>query len=586
MYIHFFLYLCASKVKQTNINSKTHNMKKIFTLLLALVTTTALWAHDFEVNGIYYSIRADKTNEVYVSQGDNRYSGSVTIPATVTYNGTTYSVTSIGGHAFAYCSGLTSITIPNSVTTIDGYAFYECSSLTSITIPNSVISIRGWAFALCSGLTSVTIGNSVTSIGGEAFYKCSSLTSVVWNAENCADSYDSPFSNLQSQITSFTFGDSVKHIPAYLCDRMSNLTSITIPNSVTSIGDYAFACCSSLTSITIPNSVTSIGDYAFRDCSGLTSITIPNSVTSIGRVVFYACSSLTSVTAPAVFFDFEEESWIYQTKSLTYAKVNAGELTANAFGFINRSYKTLKVLNLAAATNTTIADEAFKGCYNLDSLYLPAQLEYIPYMAVAECKLLRTITIPATVEEIDNSAFENCRSLKSVIFEGAAVPKGAASYASASGSSLWRIGSWAFYNCHQLQQLTIPEGVTELGDAAFYGCTYLEEMSLPSTIQSIGDNGFAICAKLEIMYVKAPVPPTIQAKTFLDVNRKIPVYVPDGAVDAYKDDPYWSEFKILSEENAVENVIDPTSSAQKILRDGHLIIIRDGVEYNAMGMEL
>ena len=412
------------------------------------------------------------------------------------------------------------------------------SSLTSITIPNSVTEIGGSAFEGCSGLTSITIPNSVTSIGSSAFYRCSSLT------------------------------------------------SITIPNSVTSIGYEAFRECSGLTFITIPSSVTSIGDGAFEGCRGLTSITIPNSVTEIGGYAFYRCSSLTSMTAPAAFFDTQEEYWVDYTKSLTYAEVNAGELTADAFGLINRSYKTLKVLNLAAATNTTIADEAFKGCYNLDSLYLPAQLEYIPYMAVAECKLLRTITIPATVEEIDNSAFENCRSLKSVIFEGSAVPKGAASYASASGSSLWRIGSWAFYNCHQLQQLTIPEGVTELGDAAFYGCTYLEEMSLPSTIQSIGDNGFALCAKLEIMYVKAPVPPTIQAKTFLDVNRKIPVYVPDGAVDAYKDDPYWSEFKILSEENAVENVIDPTSSAQKILRDGHLIIIRDGVEYNAMGIEL
>jgi hypothetical protein len=528
---------------------------------------------------------------------------------------------------------ITSFTFGDSVKHIPAYLCYGMSNLTSITIPNSVTSIGNSVFSDCSGLTSITIPNSVTSIGDYAFDECSSLTSVVWNAENCADFSSSGYAPFyDSQIISFTFGDSVKHIPAYLCNGMSNLTSITIPNSVTSIGDAAFSFCSGLTSITIPNSVTSIGnsafsscsgltfitipnsvtsigdyafsyssgltsitipnsvtsigDYAFRDCSSLTSITIPNSVTSIGRVVFYACSSLTSVTAPAVFFDFEEESWIYQTKSLTYAKVNAGELTANAFGFINRSYKTLKVLNLAAATNTTIADEAFKGCYNLDSLYLPAQLEYIPYMAVAECKLLRTITIPATVEEIDNSAFENCRSLKSVIFEGAAVPKGAASYASASGSSLWRIGSWAFYNCHQLQQLTIPEGVTELGDAAFYGCTYLEEMSLPSTIQSIGDNGFALCAKLEIMYVKAPVPPTIQAKTFLDVNRKIPVYVPDGAVDAYKDDPYWSEFKILSEENAVENVINPTSFAQKILCDGHLIIIRDGVEYNAMGMEL
>ena len=61
-------------------------------------------------------------------------------------------------------------------------------------------------------------------------------------------------------------------------------------------------------------------------------------------------------------------------------------MTADAFGFINRSYKTLKVLNLAATSNTTLADEAFKGCYLLDSLYLPSALTSIPYMAVAECR--------------------------------------------------------------------------------------------------------------------------------------------------------------------------------------------------------
>ena len=143
-------------------------MKKLFTLLLALVATTALWAHDFEVNGIYYSIRADKTNEVYVSQGDNRYSGSVTIPATVTYNGTTYSVTSIGDWAFMDCSALTSITIPNSVTSIGYAAFYGCSGLTSITIPNSVTSIGDEAFEDCSALTSVTVP-SHAKIGYNAF---------------------------------------------------------------------------------------------------------------------------------------------------------------------------------------------------------------------------------------------------------------------------------------------------------------------------------------------------------------------------------------------------------------------------------
>ena len=500
---------------------------------------------------------------------------SVTIPN---------SVTSIGNGAFEGCSGLTSITIPNSVTTIGGGVFYGCQNLITVLLSENITSLPTYArpyeymsasqlgfFEGCSGLTSVTIGNSVTSIGSSAFKGCSSLTHVVWNAKNCADfSYTSyaPFYYISSNITSFTFGDSVQHIPVYLCYQMSNLTSITIPNSVTSIGNDAFAGCSGLTSVTIPNSVDSIGESAFP---------------------IYQCPLLDNVIAPAFIFDCPETTWAGAPKNISYVEVNAGELTADAFGFINRSYKTLKVLNLAAATNTDIADEAFKGCYNLESLYLPSQLEYIPYMAVADCKLLQSITIPASVEEIANSAFENCRSLKSVIFEGTKAPNGMAQYAAASGSALKRIGSWAFYNCHQLEHLTIPEGVTEVGDAAFYGCTYLADMTLPSTVQEIGDNGFALCAKLQEIHVKAMTPPAIKPKTFFDVNRRIPVYVPADAVEAYESDPYWGEFDIQAEEAPTALPNSPITSSpdtRKLIRDGQLIIVRDGKTYNAMGVEM
>ena len=151
-------------------------------LLLALLLPATATAHDFVVDGIYYNINGTDATVTYKGtynwQYSDRYTGDVTIPSVVSYNGTTYSVTSIGNSAFYGCTGLTSVTIPNSVTSIGNYAFYDCSGLTSVTIPNSVASISGYAFYRCQSLTSLTIGNSVTSIGGRAFQDCIGLTSV------------------------------------------------------------------------------------------------------------------------------------------------------------------------------------------------------------------------------------------------------------------------------------------------------------------------------------------------------------------------------------------------------------------------
>ena len=138
--------------------------------------------------------------------------------------GVTYNVTSIGNRAFEGCSGLTSVTIPNSVTSIGNDAFFGCSGLTSVTIPNSVTDIGSNAFRSCSRLTSITIPNSVTSIGGNAFGRCEGLTEV------------------------------------------------TIPEGVTSIGIRAFAQCYKLTSVTFPSSVTEIGDFVFYLCSKIKDV--------------------------------------------------------------------------------------------------------------------------------------------------------------------------------------------------------------------------------------------------------------------------------------------------------------------------
>ena len=171
-----------------------------------------------EINGIWYNL-VPKAKEAEVTSNPNgsKYSGSIEIPASVTYNEVKYSVTSIGREAFRNCSGLTSVTIPNSVTSIDWYAFYNCSGLTSVTIPNSVTSIGVYAFYGCSGLTSVTIPNSVTYIGEQAFANCDELTDVYCQAEKLSKNNSWGYEGLYTDPDAFkdSYPQAITlHVPA------------------------------------------------------------------------------------------------------------------------------------------------------------------------------------------------------------------------------------------------------------------------------------------------------------------------------------------------------------------------------------
>ena len=258
------------------------------------------------IDGFYYSLSGSKATVV---AGDTQYTGNVTIPSSFIYKGVTYNVTSIGANAFSNCTGLTSITIPNSVTDIANSAFKNCTGLITVTIESNalvsanrtittplstifgsqvknyilgeeVTGIGTCAFADCRSLRSIAISNSVTSIGNNAFYNCINLSSIVISSN--VTNIDSGAFNLCSGLTSIVVADgNTIYDSRGECNAIIETASNTlvtgckntvIPNNVTTIGTYAFTGCSGLTSITIPNSVTSIGELSFRFCTGLLDV--------------------------------------------------------------------------------------------------------------------------------------------------------------------------------------------------------------------------------------------------------------------------------------------------------------------------
>lgn len=240
----------------------------LLTVLMSMVGTKS-FAHDIAVansGAIIYYVWTNNNTELAVSYRgskydayQNEYSGNIVIPEFVTYNGNTYSVTSIGDYAFKECSNVISIELPNSVTSIGSYAFDNCNSLCSITIPN------------------------VTTMGKGAFgYNCDGLKVYI--------------SDLSKWCNIFADGKASSPNRGWrLYLNGEEITDLVIPDGVTTIGINAFSTCSSIESVAIPESVTAIDQQAFQTCSSLASVSIPARVTSIGWNAFGDCSNLKKI---------------------------------------------------------------------------------------------------------------------------------------------------------------------------------------------------------------------------------------------------------------------------------------------------
>jgi hypothetical protein len=403
------------------------------------------------------------------------------------------SVTNIGTDAFLSDTALTSLTIGNGVASVGGGAFAYCSSLASLTIPNGVTDIANWAFEYCTNLTSVTIGSGVATIGDYAFRGCTNLTGVyfqgsapgadasVFEDDGTATVYylsgttgwGATFAGLPAVLLNPQRGPlnyTTNHGTITITKYTSSGGAVAVPGTinglpVTRIGEQAFFNCTNLTSVTFPNSLTTIEDSAFAGCTSLATVTFPNSLVSIGDYAFRDCTNLTGVyfqgSAPgagASVFDGDGRATVYYMFGTagwgaTFAGLPAVLLNPPQGQF---SYTT---------NNGTITIAKYMGSGG-------------------------TATVPSTINGllvtcIGEQAFFGCASLDGVIMP----------------NTVTSIEDWAFANCTSLAGVTIPNSVSNIGNSAFYDCSRLTSITIPGSVGNIGDGAFEWCSRLEAITV-------------------------------------------------------------------------------------
>ena len=257
-------------------------MQRMLLIFAGFVCASNVSAYDFKVaNGdgvtIYYDINGD---DATVTSGDEKYTGDVKIPASVTYEDVCYNVTAIGSKAFDRCRNLTSIEIPSSVTGIGSYAFHYCDKLASVTIPGSVESIGASAFGFCGSIVTVQFTEGLVSIGSSAFESCAKLQAVCIPS-SVTHIGEGAFSNnvgmasisVEPENGIYDSRDSSNAIIETATNTLiQGCMTTKIPNGIVAIGSKAFDRCRNLTSIEIPSSVTGIGSYAFHYCDKLTKV--------------------------------------------------------------------------------------------------------------------------------------------------------------------------------------------------------------------------------------------------------------------------------------------------------------------------
>ena len=390
---------------------------------MAPVTVSAAASDDAQYTFIEYEDHAE------LDYCDDNYASDITVPRE--YNG--LPVTVIGSFAFAGCTGLRSVTLPDTVTTFRDFAFSCCDDLEEVTIPDSVTTIGNFTFWESNKIPKVVIPASVTEVSAFSFWECNSLTEKVI-PDSTTITYDFPGLRT-SEPTEVIKENSLVVEDGVLVDASNYSGDLVIPDYVTAIGSEAFKDNQNLKSVIIPDSVTQIDNGAFFGCKNLKSVVIPDSVTSISYDTFKDCISLESVTLPDSLID--------------------------------------------------IGGHAFWNCRSLKSITLPDSLTSIGKETFGYRNNLESVTIPDSVTAIGYKAFDVTPWLKKqiaedplVIVNGMVITGYDCSGDVVIPDSATKICSGAFRECENIKSVTVPSSVISIGNYVFGDCNNLSSLTI------------------------------------------------------------------------------------------------------------
>lgn len=519
-------------------------MKRFIIIASLLVGFQMAFAADFSAvspsgHTLYYNILDATAHTLVVTYpapywtGYTRPTGALVIPDTVSYMGTNYIVTVIGGFAFEGCSGVTAVTLPNTLNVVEGNAFYDCH-ISNLTIPDNVKRIYSGAFTRGTGgsINNLYVPDGIEYIEYGAFptsgnWISSKPAGIVYLGK-IAYCYKGAFpQNTTLVFASDTRGiSSVRNIVNPVYYYPERIDSIVFPDSLRYIGYDCFAGCTNLRSINLPYSLQIIEGSSFNGCGSLSQVTIPPNVKIIGLSAFSQCGNLTTVNYNAINCTTADMSF-YGCENLT--TVNIGNsvhvIPSGLFrrcthlSNVNMSESVIKIgkeaFSYTAITSFTIPKnvdsigrDVFYGCSSLQTIYYNAincyisasvpfegarnvssiiwgnEVQTIPHRLCSYLANLRgNLSFPNSLRNIGNSAFYECTGLSGTL----TLP-----------NNLQYIGEGAFGRCTRLSgALTLPNNLQYLGSSAFYECIGLNgNLVLPNTLQHIGSNAFSNCAGL------------------------------------------------------------------------------------------